>query len=83
MTIGIIGAMREEIVPLLTLYKEYESIEIAGNVYYKITYKNATIIIAYSKIGKVHAAISATTMILRFGCEKIIFSGVAGDWQRG
>lgn len=83
MTIGIIGAMREEIVPLLTLYKEYESIEIAGNVYYKITYKNATIIIAYSKIGKVHAAISATTMILRFGCEKIIFSGVAGGLAKG
>ena len=52
-------------------------------MYYKITYKNATIIIAYSKIGKVHAAISATTMILRFGCEKIIFSGVAGGLAKG
>ncbi|GAB0172247.1 Aminodeoxyfutalosine nucleosidase [Helicobacter trogontum] len=83
MTIGIIGAMREEIVPLLALYKEYESMEIAGNVYYKIAYKGANIIVAYSKIGKVHAAISATTMILRFGCEKIIFSGVAGGLAKG
>ncbi len=83
MTIGIIGAMREEIMPLLALYKEYESIEIAGNVYYKITYKQASIIVAYSKIGKVHAAISATTMILQFHCEKIIFSGVAGGLVKG
>lgn len=83
MIIGIIGAMREEIVPLLTLYKEYESIDIGGNTYYKITYKQNSIIIAYSKIGKVHAALSATTMILKFGCEKIIFSGVAGGLAKG
>lgn len=83
MIIGIIGAMREEIVPLLTLYKEYESIDIGGNIYYKITYKQNSIIIAYSKIGKVHAALSATTMILKFGCEKIIFSGVAGGLAKG
>lgn len=83
MTIGIIGAMREEIVPLLTLYKEYESIDIGGNTYHKITYKQNSIIIAYSKIGKVHSALSATTMILKFGCEKIIFSGVAGGLAKG
>ena len=83
MTIGIIGAMREEIVPLLALYREYESIDIGGNTYYKIAYKQNSIIIAYSKIGKVHAALSATTMVLRFGCEKIIFSGVAGGLAKG
>ncbi len=78
MTIGIIGAMREEITPLLELYKDYDSVEIAGNIYYDINYKGSKIIVAYSKIGKVHAAITATIMILRFGCENIIFSGVAG-----
>lgn len=83
MTIGIIGAMREEIVPLLTLYNEYDSIDIGGNTYYKITYKQNIIIVAYSKIGKVHAALSATTMILKFSCEKIIFSGVAGGLAKG
>lgn len=78
MIIGIMGAMREEITPLLNLYKEYEEINLAGNVYYKINYKNTQIIIAYSKIGKVHAALTASAMILKFGCEIIIFSGVAG-----
>ena len=82
MTIGIMGAMSEEITPLLEMYDEYENIEIGGNVYYKISYKNAQIIIAYSKIGKVHAAITASVMILKFGCEKIIFSGVAGGLNK-
>ena len=39
------GAMSEEITPLLEMYDEYENIEIGGNVYYKISYKNAQIII--------------------------------------
>ncbi|RDU62834.1 5'-methylthioadenosine/adenosylhomocysteine nucleosidase [Helicobacter didelphidarum] len=78
MTIGIIGAMREEITPLLEFYKEYERIEAAGNTFYKVNYKQVHIIIAYSKIGKVHAAITASIMIATFGCEQLIFSGVAG-----
>ena len=82
MTIGIMGAMSEEITPLLEMYDEYENIEIGGNVYYKISYKNAQIISAYSKLGKVHAAITASVMILKFGCEKIIFSGVAGGLNK-
>ena len=78
MNIGIIGAMREEIVPLLDMYGKYESIEFGNNTYYKISYKDSQIFIAYSKIGKVHSAISATSMITKFECESIIFSGVAG-----
>lgn len=78
MTIGIIGAMREEIEPLINIYKNYESIEIGGNTFYKINYKDSVIIIAYSRIGKVHSAITACSMIIKFGVECIIFSGVAG-----
>ncbi|PAF44725.1 5'-methylthioadenosine/adenosylhomocysteine nucleosidase [Helicobacter sp. 11S02596-1] len=78
MKIGIIGAMREEIVPLLEIFGKYEEISLGGNVFYCVPYKNATIYVAYSKIGKVHSALTASSMILHFGCEKIIFSGVAG-----
>lgn len=77
-TIAIIGAMREEITPLLEHFKDYESIEKGGNTFYKITHKSHNIIIAYSKIGKIHAALTCATMILHFGAECIIFSGVAG-----
>lgn len=76
--IGIIGAMQEEITPLLSLFPTHTAQAMGGNVYYEIPYKNATLYVAYSKIGKVHSAMTATTMIAHFGCEAIIFGGVAG-----
>ncbi len=78
MKIAIMGAMPEEIKPLLEFFKDYETIEYASNKYYKLTYKETEIIIAYSKIGKVNSTITAATMIEKFGCEKLLFSGVAG-----
>ena len=77
-TIAIIGAMKEEIEPLLEHFSDYERIEIGGNTFYKITQNNRHIIIAYSKIGKIHASLTCATMILHFGAECVIFSGVAG-----
>ncbi|BDB65437.1 aminodeoxyfutalosine nucleosidase [Helicobacter cinaedi] len=78
MRLGIIGAMVEEITPLLEKFGDYKKIQVGGNTYYEITKGAHKIFIAYSKIGKVHAALTASTMILHFQCEKIIFSGVAG-----
>ena len=78
MTIGILGAMQEEISPLLEHYKTYETIAFGGNTFYKVSLSNKTLIIACSRIGKVHSSLSAATMILYFGCDKIIFNGVAG-----
>jgi adenosylhomocysteine/aminodeoxyfutalosine nucleosidase len=78
MTIGIMGAMVEEIEPLLEFFKEYETIEYAKNRYYKTSYNGHEIIIAYSKIGKVFASLTASIMIEKFGVEKLLFSGVAG-----
>ena len=78
MTIGIMGAMVEEIEPLLEFFKEYETIEYAKNRYYKTSYNGHDIVIAYSKIGKVFASLTATIMIEKFGVEKLLFSGVAG-----
>lgn len=76
--IGIMGAMVEEIEPLLQFYREYEIIEFASNKFYIVTLGENQLVIAYSKIGKVFASLTVSTMILHFGCEKILFSGVAG-----
>lgn len=78
MKIGIIGAMVEEITPLLKRFDSYETHHIGNNTYYEVHKGSHSIFIAYSKIGKVHSALSASVMILHFGCEQIIFSGVAG-----
>jgi adenosylhomocysteine/aminodeoxyfutalosine nucleosidase len=70
--------MEEEITPILELVGEYTVTEFAKNKFYKAQYGGHNLVIAYSKIGKVFSTITATTMIEKFGAEKILFSGVAG-----
>lgn len=78
MTIGIMGAMPEEIAPILEKVGEYKTTEYANNKYYEANYKGLNLVIAYSKIGKVFSTLTASTMIQKFGIEKLLFSGVAG-----
>ncbi len=78
MKIAIMGAMPEEIAPILEKLGSYKTIEYAKNTYYEATYKGVELVIAYSKIGKVFSTLTATTMIEHFGATKLLFSGVAG-----
>ncbi|WP_455756542.1 5'-methylthioadenosine/adenosylhomocysteine nucleosidase [Sulfurimonas sp.] len=78
MKIAIMGAMPEEIAPILEKLGSYKTTEYANNKYYEATYKGIDLVIAYSKIGKVFSTLTATTMIQHFGCDKLLFSGVAG-----
>ena len=78
MTIAIMGAMQEEIEPLLEFFTDVIIEEYGANKYYKCRYNSHDIILAYSKIGKVFASLTATTMIEKFGAKKLLFSGVAG-----
>ncbi len=78
MKVAILSAMREEITPFLSKYPHYTQKEVGGNTYYLVNAEGYELVLAYSKIGKVHAALSASVMILHFGVEKLIFSGVAG-----
>lgn len=78
MKIAIMGAMQEEIAPLLEYFKDYKTVEFANNQYYTTTYKGLELVIAYSKIGKVNASLTATTLIEKFGAQQLFFSGVAG-----
>ncbi|MCK9338223.1 MAG: 5'-methylthioadenosine/adenosylhomocysteine nucleosidase [Arcobacteraceae bacterium] len=76
--LAIMGAMEEEIEPLLANFSNIKVTEFANNKYYEVNYNGIDIVIAYSKIGKVFASLTATTMIEKFGCNKLLFSGVAG-----
>ena len=76
--LAIMGAMEEEIEPLLAHFKDVNIVEFANNKYYEVNYNGLDIVIAYSKIGKVFASLTATTMIEKFGCDTLLFSGVAG-----
>lgn len=72
------GAMPEEIAPILEKVGEYKTTEIADNSYYEANYQGVDLVIAYSKIGKVFSTLTASTMTYHFGVEKMLFSGVAG-----
>ena len=72
------GAMPEEIAPILEHIGEYKTTEYAGNKYFEATYCGIDLVIAYSKIGKVFSTLTAATMIEHFNATKLLFSGVAG-----
>jgi adenosylhomocysteine/aminodeoxyfutalosine nucleosidase len=78
MKIGILGAMKEEIKPILSKLDSYDEVKYANNVFYLGKYLNHDLVIAYSKIGKVFSSMTVTLMIEKFDCKKILFSGVAG-----
>ena len=86
MKIAIMGAMPEEVEPFLVgsdepLSKNFtvrESLDYGANRYHIARYKDLEIVLAYSKIGKVYSALTAATMLEHFGCEMLLFSGVAG-----
>ncbi|MDR1452232.1 MAG: 5'-methylthioadenosine/adenosylhomocysteine nucleosidase [Helicobacteraceae bacterium] len=76
--IGIMGAMIEEIEPFLKRLSDVKTTQIGRNAYHEGLYGGKRVTLAYSRIGKVNAAITATALIERFGADKILFSGVAG-----
>jgi len=76
--IAIMGAMPEEIEPLLAKVENVNRVEYANNSYYEATYKGKELVIAYSKIGKVFSSLTASTLLEKFECSTLLFSGVAG-----
>lgn len=81
MKIGILGAMPEEITPLLEILGKYEEVRYANNSYYLANYKNHELILAYSKIGKVNSTLSTSIMIEKFKAQSLLFTGVAGAFN--
>ena len=94
MKIAILGAMIEEIEPVLAKIEElppHSELDyilehmsriklhtIADNRYFEAKYKGVDVVVAYSKIGKVYAALSASVLIQHFKVDRLLFSGVAG-----
>ena len=72
------GAMPEEIEPIISKLENLKETKYAANTYYEGTYKGKELVVAYSKIGKVFATLTATSLIEKFDCDILLFSGVAG-----
>ncbi|MGB2127996.1 MAG: 5'-methylthioadenosine/adenosylhomocysteine nucleosidase, partial [Flavicella sp.] len=78
MHIGIISALQEEVFSLVAALKKTKTIEKGMRTYYMGRFKNHTLTLVYSRIGKVAAAATTTQMINDFPVDEIIFTGVAG-----
>ena len=76
--IGIIGAMDIEIEHINAVIEDKEKITVSGALYTKGKLDGKDVVTAVCGIGKVFAAMCAQTMIVKFGADKIINTGVAG-----
>ncbi|GGP13736.1 5'-methylthioadenosine/S-adenosylhomocysteine nucleosidase [Oceanobacillus neutriphilus] len=80
MTIGIIGAMDEEIELLKQKMTDIQEIKIANSYFYQGYLEGKQVVLLLSGIGKVNAAMSATILHERFNPDKIINTGSAGGF---
>ncbi|MDQ0417685.1 adenosylhomocysteine nucleosidase [Croceifilum oryzae] len=78
MKIGIIGAMDSEIARFLEDLTEKQVHQIHGFSYYEGMMAGREVVITKSGVGKVNAAICATTLISHFQVKSVLFTGVAG-----
>ena len=76
--IAIMGAMPEEVAPIVAKLDDLKETVYAANTYYEGSYNGQEVVVAYSKIGKVFATLTATMLIEKFSCDRLLFSGVAG-----
>lgn len=77
--IGIIGAMQIEIEGIKKLMTDVKTEIVSGVEYYSGKIHGREVVAAVCGIGKVFAAICAEAMILRYGVEVIINTGVGGS----
>lgn len=76
--LGIIGAMRCEIEGLINEMEDVSVKKISSVDFYSGKLCGTEVVVAEAGVGKVNAAVTAQTMILSYGVDCLINSGVAG-----
>lgn len=77
-TIGVIGAMQEEIELLLAQLQDTKAEKQAGITFYRGVFQGKRVVLTRSGVGKVNAAVCTQILIDSFKTDAIIFTGVAG-----
>ena len=80
--IGIMGAMTQEITGLVRELKSTTEETIADRTYHSGLLHEVDVIAVFSRWGKVAAAATAVTLILKYEVDLIIFTGVAGSLDK-
>ena len=79
MTIGIIGAMEEEVSILKDEMTIEETVNHAGMVFCKGSLCGRDVVIVRSGIGKVNAAVCTQVLVDKFDVDVVINTGIAGS----
>ena len=80
---AILSALKEEPQGLLELLQNPERVTRAGRDFWRGQLHGQPVVLALSRVGKVAAATTATTLIEHFGVGKMVFTGVAGGLASG
>jgi adenosylhomocysteine nucleosidase len=80
---AILSALAEEQAGLLELLHRPERVRRAGRDFWRGELQGQRVVLALSRIGKVAAATTATTLIEAFGVTRLVFTGVAGGVAQG
>ena len=78
MTTAILSALAEEQQGLIEHLHQPRRVERAGRIFWLGELHDQSVVLALSRIGKVAAATTATTLIEAFGAQRLVFTGVAG-----
>lgn len=76
--IGIMGAIPQEINGVVNLLTNKQEHKIGRRSYFSGELNNQKVVVVYSRVGKVAASATVTTLILEFKVSELIFTGVAG-----
>jgi len=78
MTTAILSALAEEQQGLIELLREPRRVTRAGREFCMGDLHGTPVVLALTRIGKVAAATTTTTLIEAFGIQRLVFTGVAG-----
>jgi adenosylhomocysteine nucleosidase len=78
MRLGLVSAMHEELAAVLARMPDEQKTVVAGREFWVGHWHGHEVVAVLSRIGKVAAATTATTLIERFGVSRMVFTGVAG-----
>jgi adenosylhomocysteine nucleosidase len=81
--LAIVAAMHQELAAVLALLPDEHKTVVAGREFWRGHLHGHEVIAVLSRIGKVAAATTATTLVAHFGVRQIVFTGVAGGLGPG
>ena len=78
MLLGLMGAMPEEMEKIIDALTEKKVVERGSRLYYRGKLFGQDVVTVFSRWGKVAAATTATNLVVEFGVDRIVFTGIAG-----